>query len=647
MMGKMNSYRNTRFLGAPSTWVTLMIILVWLATLAYFHGLRGNLPYHLDPDEPVYFLSAIDIKHTGLPQLKPTYPPLRFYEMAAEQILADMLAGGQSDSTVYFIYSRAVSAYAALLLLTLLYRVGSELCGSLAGFIGAILLAFDIQMVTFSHLARGDTLAWLLSFVTILGSLRLLQQSTKRIWLFTLVAAVGAFLAKYSVAPILLLPGYMILTAVVRRSSWRIAIISLALASLLGTFWYVRMNTHVWLLPFQNAGIEFLLSSNFNFLKNFLASWGNLRAGAGDYWLAIGLTAFPLSMLWLRSSHSREKFVLLALLGVVVAVTLALFPTTTFRYWDGYLIVLILPIFSGIALALSAEKLGRVGTIVALGLVVWVSWPKLLDAWNFGEQQTRPHTLATLGDWFIQNVPEGARTIAEGVHPFNSYVGFPAKQIYHAFVADSIFDEGVEAYRERGYEYLIWTSIKSSRADQLSDLELPEKQTYLAMTKEVLRLGSDPYQGPNIVVFKIPPIQQHPLYLWFTPAISFRGYDLNKGSFKPGDDLELMFYWMSAERVKANYIVFVHVMSAETGELLVGKDEPTDNGFHPTFTWGGDMQFIRDRHTLTIPANAKAGSYIVRFGMYDADTKARVKISTPKNETVGDLVVLQEIQVEK
>jgi hypothetical protein len=108
-----------------------------------------------------------------------------------------------------------------------------------------------------------------------------------------------------------------------------------------------------------------------------------------------------------------------------------------------------------------------------------------------------------------------------------------------------------------------------------------------------------------------------------------------------------MFYWMSAERVKANYIVFVHVMSAETGELLVGKDEPTDNGFHPTFTWGGDMQFIRDRHTLTIPANAKAGSYIVRFGMYDADTKARVKISTPKNETVGDLVVLQEIQVEK
>ncbi|MBI5713709.1 MAG: hypothetical protein HZC38_09850 [Chloroflexi bacterium] len=108
-----------------------------------------------------------------------------------------------------------------------------------------------------------------------------------------------------------------------------------------------------------------------------------------------------------------------------------------------------------------------------------------------------------------------------------------------------------------------------------------------------------------------------------------------------------MFYWMSAERVKANYIVFVHVISTETGELLVGKDEPTDNGYHPTWTWGGDMQFIRDRHTLTIPATAKAGSYIVRFGMYDADTKARVQISTPKNEPVGDVVALQEIRIEK
>jgi len=59
------------------------------------------------------------------------------------------------------------------------------------------------------------------------------------------------------------------------------------------------------------------------------------------------------------------------------------------------------------------------------------------------------------------------------------------------------------------------------------------------------------------------------------------------------------------------------------------------------------MQFIRDRHTLTIPANAKAGNYVMRFGMYDADTQARVQISTPKNEPVGDLVVLQEVRIEK
>ena len=104
---------------------------------------------------------------------------------------------------------------------------------------------------------------------------------------------------------------------------------------------------------------------------------------------------------------------------------------------------------------------------------------------------------------------------------------------------------------------------------------------------------------------------------------------------------------MSTERVKADYIVFVYVISVETGELLVGKYEPTDNGYHPTFTWGGDMQFNRDRHMLTIPITAKVGRYIVRFGMYDSDTKTHVRISTPKNDPVGDLVVLQEIRIEK
>lgn len=195
---------------------------------------------------------------------------------------------------------------------------------------------------------------------------------------------------------------------------------------------------------------------------------------------------------------------------------------------------------------------------------------------------------------------------------------------------------------------MIWTSLKSDRlTDNLNDLDAPERKTYLQQTEELLRITGDRYWGPDVVVYKLPLLQQHPLYLWFTPAISFRGYDLNKESFKPGNDLELMFYWMSAERAKANYIVFIHVMSVETGELLVGKDEPTDNGFHPTWTWGGDMQFIRDRHTLNIPTTAKAGSYIVRFGMYDADTKARIQVSTPKYESVGDMVTLQEIRIEK
>ncbi|HLF02005.1 MAG TPA: hypothetical protein VI547_08510, partial [Anaerolineales bacterium] len=141
-------------------------------------------------------------------------------------------------------------------------------------------------------------------------------------------------------------------------------------------------------------------------------------------------------------------------------------------------------------------------------------------------------------------------------------------------------------------------------------------------------------------------LQQHPLYAWFTPAISFRGYDLNGDTFKPGDTVELMLYWMSAEPIKANYIVFVHILDSQTDKLIAGQDGPPDYGNTPTYEWVGDMQFVRDQRIFTIPPDAPAGTYTLRIGMYDADTKARVEILDLQYQPIGDGLVLQELQIE-
>ena len=418
--------------------------------------------------------------------------------------------------------------------------------------------------------------------------------------------------------------------------------------------------------PFSPTGSAFKSGTVAGF-QSFSVQWiyfAKALTGEQFLWGIGGAVGFALVVSFFKPLHKHLDFSITLGIGLYLAnfyLLLSLFKPSLLTYWLAAVVPAYIIIFAGLFAFLNAFKdflvaqLGRrwgqfaqaiivSGSLIYGGIFIQERWLHWLEVYQ--SVWSRPYTLNVVAQWFGQNVPQGGRMTSEVIKLPFVYIYPP--RAFHMNSVGSLFDETIQDYRERGYEYLIWTSLKSDRlTDNLSDLNAPERKTYLQQAQELLRITGDQYWGPDVVVYKLPLLQQHPLYLWFTPAISFRGYDLNKESFKPGDDLELMFYWMSAERVKANYIVFVHVISTETGELLVGKDEPTDNGYHPTWTWAGDMQFVRDRHTLTIPATAKAGSYIVRFGMYDADTQVRVQISKPKNEPVGDMVKLQEIRIEK
>ncbi len=638
--------RLSKLTSQSNLWPMLMVGLALVSALIYFHGFRGLLPYHLDPDEPVFFLSAAEIRTTGRVQLNPFYPPLRFYEMAVEQTWADLLAGGRAAQIVYGVFARVVSGYAALLLLGVIYRIGCEVHSPLAGLLAAGLLAFDSQLVRFAHVARGDTINWLLGAAVILGTARLLRQNSWQMWVITIVCGIGAFLAKYSIAPILLLPGYLILARIIRRPALQLAFVGTNLLLALGGIFYVRAHANLWQDTLHRMGFLFLFNPEFPFLKNGLATWRVIQSGLGAGWLVIGLALLPLLIIWGRSRFTRSQLTLLGLLAGAVAGAALVFTLTIARYHDAYVVVLAWAIFGGVALGLLAEHGRWRGLAAALGLVVFLTGPRVRGAWKFGEEQTRPHTLAALGNWFIANVPQGARTVVELHTPFNSYAGFPGRQIYHQFVVDSIFAESVDEYRKRGYEYLIWIS-KEANDSGFADLASPEKQQLLQGTKEILRLAGDEFRGDRIVVYQIPPLQQQARYLWFGSAISFRGFDLNSDTFKPGDDLQLMLYWMSAEKTPANYIIFVHMLAADGKTLLVGQDGPPDHGNRPTWSWAGDMQLITDPHILTIPADAPPGAYILRAGMYDADTSQRLQVFDLQHQPVGDNVVLAEIHIQK
>ncbi len=126
-----------------------------------------------------------------------------------------------------------------------------------------------------------------------------------------------------------------------------------------------------------------------------------------------------------------------------------------------------------------------------------------------------------------------------------------------------------------------------------------------------------------------PPDARHiALDIPFADGITLAGYawginsDSDVIAAAPGDALPITLYWQAAAAPTQNYTVFVQLLDADD-QWLAGADAPPVNNFFPTAMWqAGD--WVDDLHTLAIPADLPPGDYVVRVGMYDPDTGARL-----------------------
>lgn len=415
--------------------------------------------------------------------------------------------------------------------------------------------------------------------------------------------------------------------------------------------------------PGSDTG-SFMVGGRLAGLQSLYANFDIVSRAIGDgAYLLTGVVFFLLAVLVFAQDITRNAIdagATFTIFGACIAYyfLMSFFRGADVRKW--MIVATLIEVLFAVALVYGARLLGilldrlsggrwmvQLLPVVGFAAFCIVFLSAALHQWNEVRANvwSKHFTLNLLNDWFDENVPQGGRVVSEAIKmPFN----YPyAPTIVHAYVTNNIFNGTTLNYQSRGYEYLIWNNIISNPDGAIHNLDVAQTETWLRDAIEVLRLTGENVTGPDIVVFQLQPIQQHVLYAWFTPAISFRGYDLNKESFNAGDTLELMLYWMSAERTTANYIVFVHLLFGDGKTLLAGQDGPPDYGNTPTWKWEGDMQFIRDQRILTIPADAPPGKYILRMGMYDADTKLRAQITSPQGQPFGDTLTLQEIEIEK
>ncbi|MCC9074532.1 glycosyltransferase family 39 protein [Litorilinea aerophila] len=164
----------------------------------------------------------------------------------------------------------------------------------------------------------------------------------------------------------------------------------------------------------------------------------------------------------------------------------------------------------------------------------------------------------------------------------------------------------------------------------------------------------EPYVLDYLIVGDLPETPRHPLE---PPAdlggqIRLFGADLldengqaranKQATYGPGEAIRLRLFWRALDFMYTDYTAFVHLVGPD-GTLIGQQDKQPLDGFIPTSYWP-PRQIIADDYTVPIPADAPAGTYTLRVGLYDLATMARLPV-TRDGEPAGDAVTVAEIPI--
>jgi len=138
--------------------------------------------------------------------------------------------------------------------------------------------------------------------------------------------------------------------------------------------------------------------------------------------------------------------------------------------------------------------------------------------------------------------------------------------------------------------------------------------------------------------------EPQPLEVNLEDQVRLMGYDLDRGTCRPGDTLEVTLYWLGLQEMSQNYKVFVHFMDRGLATMWAQQDGDPVGGFTPTTRWmPGEV--VVEEHALYIPPETPAGTYKLFTGMYEWETVRNLTILTPEAATPNNRILLGEVEV--
>jgi len=105
-----------------------------------------------------------------------------------------------------------------------------------------------------------------------------------------------------------------------------------------------------------------------------------------------------------------------------------------------------------------------------------------------------------------------------------------------------------------------------------------------------------------------------------------------------GQDVTFAFRWQALQRMEGSFKFFIHLVNADTNEIVSQVDIVPINWSYPT-NWWERGEFIEDVVGVSV-IDLPAGTYELRAGWYDPGTSERLPITSDSIEVLPDNTIL-------
>jgi hypothetical protein len=130
----------------------------------------------------------------------------------------------------------------------------------------------------------------------------------------------------------------------------------------------------------------------------------------------------------------------------------------------------------------------------------------------------------------------------------------------------------------------------------------------------------------------------------FQNEIRLVGYDLEKTTWRAGENLNVDLYWLAQQTPSQDYRVFLHLAPTDDTGVVAQRDSMPQSGYGATTRWDPG-ELIVDEHSLHIGADVPPGSYYLLMGLYRPEPMQNLSIVQSPGVLPGDRAILAQLDI--